>query len=68
MALVCPDDGTVTIKSLSDQMDYAPEIKNISMLGSEQKIDWQQTKDGLTIQFPAKRISEYGYVLRAEMK
>ncbi len=68
MALVWPEDGTVTIKSLSPQMDYAPEIKNISLLGSEQKIAWKQTSDGLTIQFPAKRISEYGYVLRTEMK
>ncbi len=68
MALVWPDDGTVTIKSLSNQMDFAPEIKNLSLLGSDAKIKWIQTEEGLAVQLPAKRLLEYGYVLRVEIQ
>lgn len=36
----------------------APRVKSVSLLGSEAKIDWEQTDAGLTIAFPQKRPGE----------
>ena len=69
LALEWPDDGTVTIKSLSYPNDFtSAKIIKVFMLGSEAEIEWSQMEEGLIVTLPAKRLSEYGYVLRVEMQ
>jgi alpha-L-fucosidase len=68
IALEWPEDDVVTIKSLSNRESISPKIKSVFLLGSETKIEWDQTKDGLSINLLGKRLSEYGYVLKVEMQ
>ncbi|QGY47809.1 hypothetical protein GM418_30385 [Maribellus comscasis] len=42
------------------------DIKNISMLGSDESIRWEQTKDGIDVFLPPNPISLYANVLRFE--
>ncbi len=60
-----PDSGKFTIKSLSSQHPVSENgIKSISMLGSKDKIRWNETEDGLEVHFPKKKPCDYAYVLR----
>ena len=42
------------------------KIKNLSMLGSDKALTWQQTEDGLTVSLPADPVSPYANTLRLE--
>ena len=67
IALTWPDDGVVTIKSLSKREPVAAKIKSVALLGSDAKIGWDQTDEGLTLKLPGKKSSDYGYVLKTEL-
>ena len=68
IALKWPDDGAVTIKSLANQGAISAKIKSVFLLGRETEIEWQQTKQYLSIKLLGKQPSEYGYVLKVEMQ
>jgi Alpha-L-fucosidase len=55
------DDNNTLIKSLNKEAIADAKILNISLLGSNEKIDWQQTNEGLKIFFPKNRPCEYAY-------
>ena len=52
-----PADGKVNITSLAKQSEYGKDlnIKDISVLGSNEKITWEQTTNGLLITMPTKK-------------
>ena len=47
-----------------DKKLYESEIKSISMLGSDEKIQWSHHKDGLTIKTPKKKPCEHAFVFK----
>jgi alpha-L-fucosidase len=55
-------NGSVLIKSFADISDSS--IKSISMLGSNESIEWSQNDDGLKVEFPDKKPCEYAYVFK----
>lgn len=54
-------DTDLLIKSLDANAIADAKIVNITLLGSEEKITWEQTKDGLKIAFPKNKPCEYAY-------
>jgi alpha-L-fucosidase len=45
------------------------DVKRVSMLGSKEKIQWQQNDQGLTLNMPKKRVDEIPvYVFKVELK
>ena len=42
-------------------------VKEVSMLGSDEKLSWKQTKDGLQVSFPEKKPTEFAHVLKIRM-
>jgi len=60
-----PDFGDFTIKSLSSEHPVSERgIKSITMLGSEEEIEWEQKEDGLEVIFPTEEPCDYAYVLK----
>ena len=60
-----PEEGTVTIESLS-LARYSTEIKGVSLLGHDGKLEWGRTTDGLVIQLPSQRPCEHAFVFKIE--
>lgn len=60
-----PDFGDFTIKSLNSEHPVGKGgIKSITMLGSEEEIEWEQKEDGLEVIFPTEEPCDYAYVLK----
>ncbi|MDR2423712.1 MAG: alpha-L-fucosidase [Prevotellaceae bacterium] len=57
------DDGVV-IKSLDKNAVADAKLSEVKMLGSNEKLTWTQTDEGLKISFPKSRPCEYAYVLK----
>lgn len=54
----------LTIRSLSDF--YPGEVRDVSLLGSEEPVTWRQTPEGLWVCLPQNRPCDYAYVLRIQ--
>ncbi|MDR0749688.1 MAG: alpha-L-fucosidase [Tannerellaceae bacterium] len=52
------------IKSLNKQAIADAKITGITLLGSAEKINWQQTDEGLKIFFPKNKPCEYAYAFK----
>jgi len=60
-----PDFGDFAIKSLGSASPVSERgIKSITMLGSDETIEWEETEDGLKVVFPAAAPCDYAYVLK----
>jgi len=60
-----PSDGKVWIHTLGTQtLSNTENITAIELLGSQEKVKFQQTPDGLHIQLPPKAPGEFAYVFR----
>ncbi|MHC4300194.1 MAG: alpha-L-fucosidase C-terminal domain-containing protein [Planctomycetota bacterium] len=60
-----PDFGEFTIKSLGSANPVSERgIKSISMLGSDEPIEWEETESGLELIFPMEEPCDYAYVLK----
>ena len=65
----------VAIKSITTQQFpdedfvgiYPSEIKSISMLGSDEDLDWEVNRSGLAIKCPGKRPCDHAYVFKIEL-
>ncbi len=55
------DDNGLLIKSLNKEAIADAGILSVSLLGSDEKINWEQTKDGLKLSFPKNRPCEHAY-------
>ena len=59
----------ITVKALgSNTAQNSRKIKNITMLGSAEKVVWTQAKDGLSIACPASAPAEEAVVFKVEFK
>lgn len=54
-------DKDLLIKSLDKDAVADAKILNVTLLGSDEKINWEQTKDGLKLSFPKNRPCEHAY-------
>lgn len=54
----------VVIHSIADTIN----VKEVSMLGSDEALSWKQTKDGLQVSFPEKMPTEFAHVLKIRTK
>jgi len=60
-----PDFGEFTVKSLTPANPVSEHgIKKITMLGSDEDIEWEQTDQGLNVLFPTMEPCEHAYVLK----
>jgi alpha-L-fucosidase len=51
---------TMTVKTLTPDI----KIKAVSLLGSQAKLAWKQTPQGLQVQLPAEKPCDYAYTLK----
>ncbi|MGA9637246.1 alpha-L-fucosidase [Flavobacterium sp.] len=60
-----PADGNVTIETLAKNNPYAKDlkIKKISVLGSKEKIQWNQTDKGLQVKMPTTKPGDFAYTI-----
>lgn len=65
IALGWPDEGRLNIKSLG-LLKYPTAIKNVSLIGHSEKLNFKQTKDNLVITLPAKKPCEHAFVFRID--
>lgn len=60
IALGWPDDGKLVIRSLAKPAGQSiNRITGIRLLGSNAKIEWQQTPDALVVTLPGTKVSEF---------
>ena len=58
--------GKATIKGMRSL--YTGEIDSVSMLGSEEKLTWNLTEDGLEVTPPKERPCEHAFVYKITRK
>ena len=58
---------SVTIRTLGKLGKLHPgDIKNISMIGSNEVLKWEQKEEGLVVQLPKEKPCDFAYVLKIE--
>ncbi|MDR1154614.1 MAG: alpha-L-fucosidase [Bacteroidales bacterium] len=55
------NDAGVLVKSLDKNAIGDAKILNVQLLGSNEKIDWQQTDEGLKLSFPKTKPCDFAY-------
>jgi alpha-L-fucosidase len=69
IALDWPADGIVHVKSLNDGVEVLSQgITSVSLLGSDQALEWTMDKEGLHVLLPAERPCDHAYSLKIELK
>lgn len=63
-ALAVPKSGLVEIKSLKNGNNLRPQIRQVELLGSESRLDWNVDQSGLKIRLPDELPSQYALVFR----
>jgi alpha-L-fucosidase len=67
IVLAWPENGKVNIKSLATGSQLIRrEIKRVTLLGSDVPVKWTRSSDGLGVDLPAQRPSDYAFVLKIE--
>ncbi|MEP6903949.1 MAG: alpha-L-fucosidase, partial [Actinomycetota bacterium] len=61
-------DGSIIIKSLAKNFVKNLKVKNVSMLGTKQKIVWKQTDEGLEITFPKEKPGNFAYAFKIKLE
>ena len=65
IALGWPEDGKLVVRSLAKPAgENVNNITDVSLLGIDGKVEWQQTPEGLVVTLPAKKISEFTAALK----
>jgi alpha-L-fucosidase len=60
-----PKNDRITVRSLRSGSEFYPDsIGKVTMLGSDQDLKWTRGEDGLTVELPTTRPSEFAYVLK----
>ena len=64
-----PKSGVINIKSLAkgNVEKHGRGIKNVTMLGCDEKIYWKQDEKSLFIKFPSKKPCEVAYSFKIEV-
>jgi len=63
-----PTDGRITIHSLSAEALGSTKVQSVSLLGSNEKITWEQEADGLHLQLPRQPPGKHAYAFRIPLQ
>ena len=67
IALDWPTKGQLMIKSLAlDSAHFEGTIQNVSLLGSDAALEWEQTQEGLIVNLPSERPGDHAYVFEID--
>lgn len=66
IALAWPEDGKLVVKSLGSTAPGVGSATSVTLLGSEAKLTWQQTAEGLVVNLPEQAPSDIAVALRVE--
>ena len=58
-----PEEGELLIKSLATDAQHSEKVAGAKLLGSDTGIRWEQTSEGLSIQFPSEKPGDYAYAI-----
>jgi alpha-L-fucosidase len=61
IALAWPENGKVIVKSLDDSVG---RVANVELLGHDGKLTWEQSAEGLSIELPSERPTEFALALK----
>lgn len=68
IAMDWPENGKLNIKSLGKGSAFGSlKIKEVSMLGTDQKLTWEHNNDGLVVTFPKEKIGDFAHTLAISM-
>ena len=68
IALDWSEDGEMLVTSLAKEAGHLDKaIQKVSLLGSDQSLEWEQTAEGLRIQLPAEKPGEHAFVFEIEL-
>jgi len=65
IALDWPEPGKLLVKELA-QRRIREEIKDVTLLGHEGKLEWTQAFDALEVTLPERKPCEHAFVFRIE--
>lgn len=69
LALGWPEDGTIRAESLKAGVELpSGEIHAVSMLGSNEKIEWFRDESCLKLNFPEEKPCEHAFVFKIELE
>jgi len=61
-------DGDFVINNLGTGSTTQPgKVENVELLGSQGKLDWNQTADSLTVKKPAEKPCDFAYALKVSL-
>ena len=64
-----PQMVTIVVKSLSEEVEISTKgIKSVSLVGSDQKLDWSRDAEGLKVSLPDEKPCDHAYVLKIALK
>jgi alpha-L-fucosidase len=62
-----PENGEATIQSLSSNLAlYPAAIKTVSLLGTNEALQWARDRQGLRVKLPAHKPCDHAFVLKIE--
>ena len=64
IALEWKDKGEIYLNTFSSNIAKDIKIEDISLLGSDEKVDWKITDKGINIKFPTIKPTEYAHVFK----
>ena len=64
--LAWPDDGRITIASLSPRFAPKLKIKSVKMLGKSKSLNFEQTGDGLIVTLPKRKPCDHAWAICIE--
>ncbi len=65
IALGWPENGQLLVRSLAKPAgENVNKIESVSLLGSDAKLEWKQTADGLVVTLPKQKVSEFTAALK----
>ncbi len=64
IGMACPSDGKGAIHAFGTAAQGAPHIASVELLGSSEKVTWNQAADSLDIQLPSGAACKYAYALK----
>jgi len=59
-------DDRIFIHSLAKKADPDRKITSVSMLGSDEMLEWKHTEEGLEVKYPTRKPSNFAHVLKIE--
>lgn len=59
-----PENGKLTLRSLAKNTNVKAEIQQIELLGSDAKLAFQHTQDGLVVELPKEKPCDHAWTLK----